>query len=381
MSHSFQGIFSNRYLLACFFLVVSQASQTQELELLGIGSYNEFNNTTMVVKVEVGQNSSNSIEVRERFSFRIIEQKPVRRWYQFWSQNLSLNNSVVALTNHIDDLLLMSEVLQGSLEPGDLVEFERSNDNSMIMRLNGVALTAFKNAEFYDFLLTAFTGRVPPSSILKQQLLGENTDTGPSITLFNSLSYDSPREQVIWSWVDAMEAKTDVAAAQTVAPQSNEVIEVEAIASAPAIATPAIVAPDPSVAEEAQRQAVQAQRREAEQLALQSQRRTEESRRLALESLVATQRHLQSVRNRVNANMDYPRSAIRRNHQGTVRVSLMLNRDGSIYSVELVEDCEHDSLNTAAIEGVRAAAPFDPIPSTVQGDQALAEFPVTFALQ
>lgn len=47
---------------------------------------------------------------------------------------------------------------------------------------------------------------------------------------------------------------------------------------------------------------------------------------------------------------------------GTVILSVAVRRDGAIERIDLIRSSKHAALDRAAIEGVRQAAPFDPIP-------------------
>lgn len=350
-------------------VIFSQMISAQSVSVSGIGIYQEFNEPDMVVQLESGSVDDGSTTIN-RLSLRMIKPKSDRRWSQFWRQNLSLNNSPDSLALNVDDLLDMLEVLKGPLEPGDLIEFESQNDSGAKMRLNSVELIQFSNAGYYDFVLSALVGPIPPSSALKSELLGQDKeDFESSLDAFSNVSYDAQRQRVIESWIAPAPQPEAPPVQVAVVSVPEEPVEITSPEIAPLVvrtpdrAVPAIETPEETVAE--QERAEEARRAAA--------------REAALEEIFAAQRHLQSVRNKVYSNLEYPRSAVRFGREGTVRIALILNRDGSIKSLELSESTDYRTLNNAAIKGVEASAPFDPAPDSAS-DETTVEFPITFAL-
>jgi len=48
--------------------------------------------------------------------------------------------------------------------------------------------------------------------------------------------------------------------------------------------------------------------------------------------------------------------------EGKVRVRVVINSDGSVVAMELLEKCEHEVLNEACLEAIKKAAPFKKMP-------------------
>jgi protein TonB len=67
-------------------------------------------------------------------------------------------------------------------------------------------------------------------------------------------------------------------------------------------------------------------------------------------------------------NLNYPDEARRQRIYGSLRLLVSINRDGSLYEVQLLESSGQDTLDQAALRIVRLAAPFAPF------NKDLAEF-------
>jgi len=61
-------------------------------------------------------------------------------------------------------------------------------------------------------------------------------------------------------------------------------------------------------------------------------------------------------------NLNYPDEARRRNLHGDLELTVGLNRDGSIHSIDVIRSSGHALLDKAAENIVRLAAPFPPLP-------------------
>lgn len=392
------------------------------LDLNGIGSYGEFGKTNMIVKLEETTTDTVSLPreaVVNRFSFRLYETKTVRRWGQFWSQNLSLNNSVDSIKSNFEDLLKMSEVLPNTLEAGDLIELEKLVSGTTRMRLNEIVLTEFESSTFYEFMQTALMGSIPPSSHLKEQLLGMHPEENAEhIAEFDGLAFTPARQGVIRDMeraardLERQEAEALAAAiaaekaAELAAAKAAEDAARAAAARAAAAAKAAAEAPAETAAATGQQGGQNGNqgagggqngsqnpgqgqqrgdgtgrgkaKREAEaaaKAALEAQNRDN-----ALQAMFADRDHVQSIISKVYGNLEYPRSAIRNQQTGTARVQLTLNRDGTIAESVLVESTDFDDLNEAALEGVAKSAPFDPVPASIESDQMVVQIPVKFEL-
>lgn len=71
---------------------------------------------------------------------------------------------------------------------------------------------------------------------------------------------------------------------------------------------------------------------------------------------------------RIASKKTYPYSARSQHLEGKVRVRVVINPDGSVVAMELLEKCEHEVLNEACLEAIKKAAPFKKMP---EGQEAM----------
>jgi len=83
-----------------------------------------------------------------------------------------------------------------------------------------------------------------------------------------------------------------------------------------------------------------------------------------------------SVARQLNGALTYPAEAARQQIKGQARVQFVLDASGRVASVEVIGSSGSDILDRAAIETVRRAAPFPPIPP----EAGRTEWPFTVTL-
>ncbi|MGB1192347.1 MAG: energy transducer TonB [Pseudomonadales bacterium] len=76
----------------------------------------------------------------------------------------------------------------------------------------------------------------------------------------------------------------------------------------------------------------------------------------------------------------YPASAIDRNQQGDVILTLVITRDGEIQSVDFDKRADFSSLNKAATRAVKNATPYPPAPKQLFGESFEVIMPIKFRL-
>ncbi|MBF0229392.1 MAG: energy transducer TonB [Desulfamplus sp.] len=90
--------------------------------------------------------------------------------------------------------------------------------------------------------------------------------------------------------------------------------------------------------------------------------------------------YFNSMRLMIEKNKRYPQMARRRNQEGSVRVRFIIDSNGNVNSLEIVKTCDYESLNKAALEAVRRAAPFAKPPASISRDALKLELTINFKL-
>ena len=76
----------------------------------------------------------------------------------------------------------------------------------------------------------------------------------------------------------------------------------------------------------------------------------------------------------------YPRTAMNRGEQGTVRIRFSMNRAGEVLDAAIAQSSGHDLLDQEALATVRRAAPLPPIPPDIPQARLDITVPIRFAL-
>lgn len=78
--------------------------------------------------------------------------------------------------------------------------------------------------------------------------------------------------------------------------------------------------------------------------------------------------------------LSYPRRALKRGQQGSVRLTVVIDREGNVQEVTAVEESRFALLNREALGAVKRAEPFPPVPDTVSGERFEFSLPIVFRL-
>jgi len=90
--------------------------------------------------------------------------------------------------------------------------------------------------------------------------------------------------------------------------------------------------------------------------------------------------YFEMIRLKVESRKQYPDQAQKQHREGRVNVRFMVTRDGMASSVEIAQGCRYDSLNRAAVQAVRSAAPFPRPPASLFDGPLRVEVTVIFQL-
>ncbi len=90
---------------------------------------------------------------------------------------------------------------------------------------------------------------------------------------------------------------------------------------------------------------------------------------------------LQVVWSKIFEEKYYPQSARDRGYEGMPVVAFTLGRDGALKDYSIVKSSSHKMLDRAALEAVKAASPFPPIPATLKQNSIRLNLPISFILE
>lgn len=84
---------------------------------------------------------------------------------------------------------------------------------------------------------------------------------------------------------------------------------------------------------------------------------------------------------RINAHKFYPSHARQKHEEGDVILSFRVSRSGDVASVRIIQSSFSHALDSAAIQAVKTAAPFDPPPAYLPDRALLFKLPVRYRLR
>ena len=363
----------------------------------GIGHYQEFGNTTLLIKLDLDSSTAlaetaMAQDSKKRLSFLILKDRSARSLIQLLTQNLSINNQPDQIESYTQDLMQLPYTTPPTLLNTDILTFHRVSDNLTQMSLNEIQVAEFNTAGFFDFLLSAFIGSVPPSSELKAGLLNEGNVSADDAFSFNTNVINQARHDDILAWLARNTAPQPAAVARAATPPPAPSAPARTAASTPQAVAETVniapaVAPIPQLEAEptAQTEVEPTAQAEADLTdALAPENETvqasldEEQPQLVTEPL--SKDYQDQLSAKIYSNVEYPQAAMRRGREGSLRIALLVHRDGSVSDITLTQTAEYGSLNEAALEAVAAAAPFENIPSSISNTPLLIEVPIQFRL-
>ena len=91
-------------------------------------------------------------------------------------------------------------------------------------------------------------------------------------------------------------------------------------------------------------------------------------------------RYAARLRGLIDAHKAYPPQALMRREEGTVRLRIVVDRDGKLVEVTVLSAAS-PHLVDASVEATKAAAPFPSLPAELSTQRATFELPITFRLE
>ncbi len=378
---------------------------------------------------------------RRRMEMRITAERwTPRRFSSQWTQALILNADSAQLQKFDDAFVSFNNLPRGALRRGDHLVVESDKKGRTRVSLNGTEMFAENTPGFFEVLLSTWIGDKPPSTEFKNAIL--STVEQSLMAKYRALQPSDKRTLAVATWPDGG-AVEDAAEAEEVAFQEATIAtaqasrnttqpgsDTQAVTAAPA----AVVAPPASVAEsvatkpaltrpvtpktEAVSMPVAAANRNdrlvkeiavtdaatqaappknappvagrAKVVALAPSSRSmplaaDEPAidpaifRLQQETLLKLYRS--SIIKRALRQVKYPKSSVRRGHEGTVLLELTVDRSGKMVSLETSSKTRYKKLNKAAIAAVYDAGSLPAVPAGLEGNNITVSIPVTFTLQ
>ncbi len=330
-----------------------------------------------------------------------------RRFKRMWIEGMAINASPAELEKQAQNMAYFSNLIKIKMTAGDIFSITRNYDTVKVT-LNSVQLGEIESTQFFDLLLRAWIGPVPLSSEFRAALVSNgNTDEGLRAR-FESTTPSSERIASIENLVQSIADSSSGSDQTSKRPQAPDI----------ALATPKIV---PSVApptfqpelakppqtKEEEPETTTATQPQAPQIAkpvaptikpkppvqvatapkkaklfnIAELEEDEDDIDFTAESLLEQQLYIAKLKRWSGKYMRYPSRALSLEREGTVRLSVTVDRAGKVKDIQVIDKSNYSSLTKAAQKGVKRASPFPPMPEKMSGQDFSFSLPVVFKLQ
>lgn len=393
--------------LVTAFLVFAAALSAQAAPLLnGLALEQQFNKDRYIAAVyseNLTGDSSALLDNRtpRRLEVRVVADRlSARRFRNQWMEGIAINNPGDLLTEQANNMVTFANLFRGHFYKGDRLDVAFAADTGTTsVALNGVPLGQIEDREFFNTLLRAWVGPVPPSSDFREGLLANGDVRSAMLGRYETLepaaeriaeveareaeTSDEPAEEAEEEAVAATEPKAEepevekpVLAAAEVPPPSLASVNETAAAAAGAAGAAETAAPEPSQPEPAKPASQEVAKRSAPP----EVEEEEEEETLTADLILARQLYHSQLLRHTYSHIRYPQRAQERGQEGSVRLNVTIDQRGKVKDVQTVQDSRYATLNRAAREAVKDASPFPTAPSQLIDDEFRFTLPVTFRL-
>lgn len=362
-------------------LLLSSSLLRAEPMLNGISSHSELGQEQFIGALfseTISNNADTLLSANQpmRIEMKVLSNDGLsaRRFSRMWIDGMAINNSPSVLTEQANNIVKLDSLFKGRLVKGDHVIFKLTPGKGVDVSVNGVALGNIANDQFFSLLLSSWIGKVPLSSDFKDNMLKVG-DVGVSLrSRFDQIKPASQRVADVSTWSGQAQSSVASSAARSSA-RSSIAIDVE-------VPKPVITIP-PISEEVSSSQAASVARSVA---AASSAPKVEDEEdedagpAFTTQSLLARQFYVKEVIKLINKRVRYPAMAAQKGQEGSVRVSVTLDRQGNIIAITATEPSRFNLLTKEALAAIERAAPFPALPAELPGNSFNFTAPIRFTL-
>ncbi|GAA6153974.1 hypothetical protein NBRC116587_33960 [Pseudoteredinibacter isoporae] len=387
--------------------------------LNGIASYNKLGKERFLAGLYLTGTSNDPVAILnstepQKMEMRVTAKRlSSRSLTKLWIESMAINNPPSVLTEQANAMVEFSKLVKRTLRTGDHLIIHRKGTGTTEISLNGIKLGEITQEGFFKTLLNSWLGSVPFSSSFKSQLLVNGTIGEDLNARFVTIIPDAARTERLAQainqtatedsaqTVSTQQTSAAVPAAQPSAPEpqaeqpeartaASDIAantQTEAVIEQPLIAKPNIQlanaqpveeTPEPEPAPEQQEQAaiISADELDEEEL----DEGEDISAELTAEALLNRQLYHSKLVKWAYQHVKYPKRAIVREQQGSVQLELVVDRNGDVRDIQILEASKYATLNRASQRAIEDASPFPPMPETMSQEEFRFTLPIVYRL-
>lgn len=388
--------------LMAFALTSSSALFADSL-LNGLAAHKELGKEMFIGALYTDQLSKSAGELLQdngdkRLELRITAKRlSSRRLNSLWIEGMAINIPGSQLANEAENMVGFTNMLRGKrLKQGDIISISSATGEGTLVELNGVRVGQLETDSFANLLLSTWIGSVPLSSEFRAGLLLAGEIPDERLARFEEIAPSAERRQQVAQWT-APKAAPQAPKVNTPAPIKTPDITAPTIA-APTLISPVVASPTPPEPAQALAKATEvappaagtptplvstsADILEDELLddEFGEDELEDDAPLLTAETLLSRQRFHSSLLRWTYKHIRYPNRAIDRGQEGSVRIAVIIDRDGQVIESSELESSRYSTLNKAAMRAVKKASPFPAMPDEIAGEQFAFSLPIMFKL-
>ncbi|WNZ57050.1 TonB family protein [Microbulbifer sp. MKSA007] len=376
--------------------------------LNGLALEKQFNKDIYIAAIyseNLTRDSSTLLDnnIPRRLEVRVITKSlPARRLRNQWMEAIAINNRGDTLSSQAENMVTFANLFKGRFAHGDQLSIEFAADTgSTTISLNSIRLGEIADPDFFNTLLRAWIGSVPPSTDFKDGLLSAGQVSGSLVTTFESLAPTSERIAELQLKQISQEEAIAAEGAPTEATKPKPAIEIAdlppptlALAATAPAATVVTEAdsiqgdseqgPQPEGALPAQAEdeieLITVPPEDGPVLAADVEDMMEEEAPLTADMILARQIYHSSLLRHTFRYIRYPKRAQERGQEGSVRLNVTIGSQGQLIDIQPIQESRFSSLNREAQAAVRRAEPYPGVPMQLGADSYSFSIPITFRL-
>ena len=300
-----------------------------------------------------------------------------RRFSRWWIEGMAINNSATLLTEQADNMVKFDGLFKGRFAANDTIAFIAEPGKGVNITINDVLLGNIASDKFFSMLLRTWVGKVPLSSDYKDGILKNGNVSAELKGRFDKIKPSKERTTEVAGW-SKIKSAADLAAEKEKEKEAKEAAAKSSSSS--------------SVDNAKQLAAQKAEQAKAEAAKLAAPKTTtpaaatatanddDEKPALTAQTLLARQFYVSDQLKKVYANVRYPKKALEKSQTGSVRLTIVINRQGGLVSASIAQASEFEILNEAALEAVNKTT-FTAMPDAIAGSTFEFNAPLRFTLQ
>lgn len=301
-----------------------------------------------------------------------------RRFSRWWIEGMAINNSAALLTEQADNMVKFDGLFKGRFAPNDTIAFVSEPGKGVNITINDVLLGNIASDKFFSMLLRTWIGKVPLSSDYKDGILKNGNVSAELKSRFDKIKPSKERTTEVAGW-SKIKSAAELAAEKEKEKEAKEAAA-KSSSSSSADSAKQLAA---QKAEQAKAEAAKlaAQKTAAPVVAAAAPANDDDEKpALTAQTLLARQFYVSDQLKKVYANVRYPKKALEKGQTGSVRLTIVINRQGNLVSTNIDQASEFEILNEAALEAVNKTT-FTAMPDAITGSTFEFNAPLRFTLQ